>query len=91
LGQSRQNALLALAPPVEGFARGRDFAAWLGLTLRQSPQRPAQQDLIGKPSRSIQINQRDKYLLPSGYGRIFERTPTTEDGAPCGVIDVATG
>ncbi len=28
-------ALAALAPPFEGFARGRDFAAWLGLTPRQ--------------------------------------------------------
>jgi len=28
-------ALAALAPPLEGFARGRDFAAWLGLTPRQ--------------------------------------------------------
>jgi len=29
-------ALTALSPPLEGFARGRDFAAWLGLTPRQS-------------------------------------------------------
>ena len=28
-------AVAALAPPLEGFARGRDFAAWLGLTPRQ--------------------------------------------------------
>ena len=28
-------AIAALAPPLEGFARGRDFAAWLGLTPRQ--------------------------------------------------------
>jgi transposase len=28
-------ALAALAPPLESFARGRDFAAWLGLTPRQ--------------------------------------------------------
>jgi transposase len=29
-------ALEALAPPPETFAKGRDFAAWLGLTPRQS-------------------------------------------------------
>lgn len=29
-------AMEALAPPPEGFAKGRDFAAWLGLTPRQS-------------------------------------------------------
>ncbi len=28
-------ALVALAPPPETFRRGRNFAAWLGLTLRQ--------------------------------------------------------
>jgi len=29
-------ALAALAPPAESFAKGRDFAAWVGLTPRQS-------------------------------------------------------
>lgn len=29
-------AMEALAPPSESFAKGRDFAAWLGLTPRQS-------------------------------------------------------
>ena len=29
-------AMEALAPPPESFAKGRDFAAWLGLTPRQS-------------------------------------------------------
>lgn len=28
-------AILALAPPAENFRKGRDFAAWLGLTPRQ--------------------------------------------------------
>lgn len=35
VGQITAVALTALAPPLEGFARGRDFAAWLGLTPRQ--------------------------------------------------------
>lgn len=34
-------ALTALAPPAETFRRGRDFAAWLGLT-------PIQQSSGGK-------------------------------------------
>ncbi len=29
-------AMEALAPPLESFAKGRDFAAWLGLTPRQN-------------------------------------------------------
>lgn len=35
IGPITATALLALAPPPENFARGRDFAAWLGLTPRQ--------------------------------------------------------
>ncbi|GAA5052244.1 IS110 family transposase [Erythrobacter westpacificensis] len=35
VGPITATALLALAPPVETFSRGRDFAAWLGLTPRQ--------------------------------------------------------
>jgi transposase len=36
IGPITATAQLALAPPVEGFARGRDFAAWIGLTPRQN-------------------------------------------------------
>jgi len=35
IGPITATALLALAPPPETFARGRDFAAWLGLTPLQ--------------------------------------------------------
>jgi transposase len=35
IGPITATAIAALAPPAEGFARGRDFAAWLGLTPRQ--------------------------------------------------------
>ena len=36
IGPVCATALEALAPPPETFARGRDFAAWLGLTPRQN-------------------------------------------------------
>lgn len=36
IGPICATALEALAPPPETFARGRDFAAWLGLTPRQN-------------------------------------------------------
>jgi transposase len=36
VGPVCSTALEALAPPPETFARGRDFAAWLGLTPRQN-------------------------------------------------------
>ena len=32
IGPISATAIAALAPPVETFAKGRDFAAWLGLT-----------------------------------------------------------
>jgi len=35
IGAVTATALVALAPPVESFRRGRDFAAWLGLTPLQ--------------------------------------------------------
>ncbi|WP_349514653.1 transposase [Erythrobacter sp. NFXS35] len=35
IGPITATALLALAPPVEGIARGRDFAVWLGLMPRR--------------------------------------------------------
>ena len=36
IGSICATALQALAPPAETFAKGRDFAAWLGLTLKQT-------------------------------------------------------
>ena len=35
IGPITATAILALAPPPESFAKGRDFAIWLGLTPRQ--------------------------------------------------------
>lgn len=35
IGPITATAIAALAPPAESFRRGRDFAAWLGLTPRQ--------------------------------------------------------
>lgn len=35
IGPIAATAILALAPPAETFRKGRDFAAWLGLTPRQ--------------------------------------------------------
>jgi transposase len=37
IGPVTASAILSLAPPIETFAKGRDFSAWLGLTtLRHS-------------------------------------------------------
>ena len=55
-------ALQAFAPPMEGFRRGRDFAAWLGLV-------PRQHTTGGKPrlGRISKMGQRDlRRLLITG-------------------------
>jgi transposase len=46
--------MVALAPPAAGFAKGRDFAAWMGLTPRQHSTGGKQR--LGKTSK---MGQRD--------------------------------
>ena len=52
-------AIQAFAPPMEGFRRGRDFSAWLGLVPRQC-------STGGKPKlgRISKMGQRDLRRLP---------------------------
>ena len=62
-------ALQALAPPLEGFRRGRDFAAWLGLV-------PRQRTSGGKPrlGRITKAGQRDlRRLLVVGAMSVVQR------------------
>ena len=48
-------ALAALSPPLEGFARGRDFAAWLGLTPRQNSTRGKQRLARSRKRASVRL------------------------------------
>ena len=62
-------AVAALAPPLEGFRRGRDFAAWLGLV-------PRQRTTGGKPrlGRIAKAGQRDlRRLLTIGAMSVVRR------------------
>ncbi len=62
IGPVTAMALQAFAPPMEGFQRGRDFSAWLGLV-------PRQHTTGGKPTlgKTSKIGQRDlRRLLISG-------------------------
>ena len=54
IGPVIATAVEALAPPVETFDRGRDFAAWMGLT-------PRQHSTGGKPrlGKTSKMGQRD--------------------------------
>ena len=62
IGPICASAMVALAPPAETFSRGRDFAAWLGLTPRQHSSGGKQR--LGKTSK---MGQRDlRRLLISG-------------------------
>ena len=49
IGPIAATAIAALAPPLEGFRRGRDFAAWLGLTPLQKSSGGKQR--LGKMSK----------------------------------------
>lgn len=56
------SAIEAFAPPMEGFQRGRDFAAWLGLTPRQNS--TGGKRILGRVSK---MGQRDiRRLLITG-------------------------
>ena len=56
-------AVNAFAPPMESFHRGRDFAAWIGLTPRQHPTAGKQQ--LGR------ITKMGSDILTSGAFQIF--------------------
>jgi transposase len=71
-------ALAALAPPVESFSKGRDFAAWLGLTPRQNSS--GGKARLGKTSK---MGQRDlRRLLIIGAMAVVRWT--SRRGAPAG-------
>ncbi len=62
IGPITASAIQAFAPPLEGFRRGRDFSAWLGLV-------PRQHSTGGKPrlGRISKMGQRDvRRLLITG-------------------------
>ena len=62
IGPITAMAIQAFAPPMEGFRRGRDFAAWLGLV-------PRQHSTGGKPrlGKISKMGQRDlRRLLITG-------------------------
>lgn len=71
-------ALEALAPPAEAFTKGRDFAAWLGLTPRQNSS--GGKARLGKTSK---MGQRDlRRLLIVGAMAVVRAAVRT--GAPAG-------
>jgi transposase len=71
-------ALEALAPPAETFTKGRDFAAWLGLTPRQNSS--GGKVRLGKTSKMGQRNLRR--LLIVGATAVVQAT--VRKGAPVG-------
>ena len=71
-------ALAALAPPVESFSKGRDFAAWMGLTPRQSSS--GGKERLGRTSK---MGQRDlRRLLIVGATAVVQWR--ARRGAPAG-------
>jgi transposase len=78
VGPATATALAALAPPAETFKRGRDFAAWLGLT-------PLQRSTGGKQKLG-QTSKRGERTLPRlliiGASAVVRWT--ARKGAPAG-------
>ena len=78
IGPITAMAVQAFAPPMEGFRRGRDFAAWLGLV-------PRQHTTGGKPrlGKILKMGQRDlRRLLITGAMAVVRwvvRRGTTND------------
>ncbi|MGB3316769.1 MAG: IS110 family transposase [Albidovulum sp.] len=71
-------AMVALAPPAQTFSKGRDFAAWLGLTPRQHSS--GGKERLGRTSK---MGQRDlRRLLVSGAMAMVYWT--RRNGAPAG-------
>ncbi len=78
IGPVIATALEALAPPVETFDRGRDFAAWMGLTPRQHS--TGGKARLGKTSR---MGQRDlRRLRIIGASAVVRWA--ARNGAPAG-------
>jgi transposase len=78
IGPISAAAMMAFAPPPESFAKGRDFAAWMGLTPRQHSS--GGKERLGRTSK---MGQRDlRRLLITGAMAVVRWA--TRRGAPEG-------
>jgi transposase len=72
---SRLIALVALAPPASTFRRGRDFAAWVGLTPRQNSS--GGKERLGRISKMGERNLRRLLILgASSAAKVAARDPS---------------
>lgn len=90
VGEVSAMAVHAFAPPMESFARGRDFAAWIGLTPREVStggrqqlgritkmgQRDLRRLLVLGAMTVIRHARRRKEITDPWLGRILAETPT---------------
>jgi transposase len=68
-------ALVALAPPASTFRRGRDFAAWVGLTPRQNSS--GGKERLGRISKMGERNLRRLIILgASSAAKVAARNPS---------------
>jgi transposase len=68
-------ALVALAPPASAFRRGRDFAAWVGLTPRQNSS--GGKERLGRISKMGERNLRRLLILgASSAAKVAARDPS---------------
>jgi len=83
VGPVTATAMVALAPPAATFRRGRDFAAWLGLTPRQHPS--GGKERLGRTSKMGERSLRRLLILgpaqPPGWRRAT--APETHGSHAC--------
>ena len=80
IGPISASAIAALAPPAETFAKGRDFAAWLGLT-------PLQRSTGGKHKARVDIqNGRTHAQAPTHHRQQRRRASGEQTRRPKGFV-----
>ena len=78
-------ALVALAPPASTFRRGRDFAAWVGLTPRQNSS--GGKERLGRISKMGERNLRRLIILgASSAAKVAARDPSQASPWPAGML-----
>lgn len=85
IGPIAATALLALAPAATTFRRGRDFAAWLGLTPRQHSS--GGKERLGRTTRMGERSLRRLLILgASSVTKIAVRDPSRASGWLAGML-----
>jgi len=79
IGPITATAIAALAPPAETFTKGRDFAAWLGLT-------PLQKSTGGKQKLGATSKMGERTIRPAYHRQQRRRPPGKQERGSQGLL-----